>query len=594
MFPTAILHLTEICVRHGLQHVVLSPGSRVAPLAISFVRHPQIKTYTISDERSAGFIGLGMANQFLSEYGQKNTTALSLVALACTSGTAVYNYAPAVAEAFYQQIPLLVLTADRPPEWIDQQDGQAIRQREIFGKHVKASFELPVDATHPDALWHTERIINEALNLLKSEPFAPVHINIPIREPFYPKADEKLIFPKKIRFITSIQAEKVLSKTVWNDLATQWERTERKLIVVGQDYLRPELLKALALLNQDYKIPIVGDIIANLHPAQNAIQTADIFLMNQDEIWRERLRPDLLITFGKSLISKNLKNFLRQYPARQHWHIQPEGTTADTFQSLTQLITVEPAYFFGQLYADLDFKNMLEIDQEGEETDYHRAWQTAQQKAVRHLNTFFSDKSLPFNEMEAVGAVMEQLPEDCLLHLANSMAVRYANFWGFSNHPKATEIEVFANRGTSGIDGCVSTAVGAALANPARLIVLLIGDLSFFYDRNGLWHNYLPANLRIILLNNHGGNIFRMIDGPALQPELEEYFETNQVLDARQTAIDFKLAYDAVENQKSLAEILNDFFQLSEQAKLLEIFTDKVQNAVVFRSFKRKFAEVDL
>ncbi|MCU0447152.1 MAG: 2-succinyl-5-enolpyruvyl-6-hydroxy-3-cyclohexene-1-carboxylic-acid synthase [Microscillaceae bacterium] len=589
MLLQPILNIAEICARQGLRRVVLSPGSRVAHLAIAMVRHPQIETFTITDERSAAFVALGMANQLI-QTAILHAESPTWVALACTSGTAVYNYAPAVAEAFYQQIPLLILTADRPPEWIDQQDGQAIHQRDIFGKHCKASFELPADYTHPDAVWHIQRLVNEAINLMKTAPYGPVHINVPIREPFYPEPTEEVSYDKKVKIIQIIDNQAIIPKPIWNELLADWEDADQKLIVLGQDYAQPELLKALQMLYQDFRVPIVGDVIANAHTLPELIRFHDIFLMSSDPAMKQKLQPDLLITCGKSLISKNLKIFLRNHKPRQHWHIQAAGTPADTFQTLTHHIRTEPTYFFGQLYADLDFQTMLERDEEGEENDYNQRWQSLNQKGAKLIYQFKpDDKSLIFNELHIVGELMQALPNDSILHLANSMSVRYANFFGLH---QVTNIQVFANRGTSGIDGSTATAVGAAMLESDKIVSLLTGDLAFFYDRNGLWHNYLPANLRIILLNNQSGNIFRMIEGPSRQPELAEYFETYHSLNAQNTAQDFNLQYHIAENLAELSVCLRDFFAPATQAKILEIKTDKKVNAEVFNLLKTEAKKI--
>lgn len=584
-FPSIALYLAEISHKHGISHAILSPGSRVAPLAVALARHTHIQTYTFSDERVAGFVGLGIAQTHLHAYLRGEKARLAPVILACTSGTAGYNYAPAVAEAYYQEIPLLILTADRPPEWIDQQDGQTLRQNNLFAPHVKASFQMPVDTSHPDALWHAQRIVNEAITLACSPPYAPVHINVPFREPFYPAENEVLKYPKPIKTITRLAQNPQLSKEQWNDLIEQWERAERKLIVCGQMSLQPRMAKTLGLLWQDYKVPVVTDVIANLNSLSQGISQADLLLMQAGEEVKEKLQPDLLITVGQSVLSKHLKNFLRKYPARKHWHIQEAGLPADTFQSLTHHIPVSPAYFFSQLYSDLDFRNLLEIDDEGEENDYHALWQSLQQKVTKKMHLFSpteKETDSPIVEMMAVREIIAQIPEGAVLQLANSMPVRYANY-AFS--PKAS-VEVRANRGTSGIDGCNSTTVGNALAEPDRLTVLLTGDVAFFYDRNAFWHNYTLPNLRVIVFNNGGGNIFRLIEGPARLPELEEYFETYQKMTAQRTAEDAHFVYLSARTGEELSEHLGTFFQTSDSPKLLEIFTDKRHNAEVWSAFK--------
>ncbi len=587
--------LSQISFQHGLKSIVLSPGSRVAPLAITFHRHPHIKTYTLSDERAAAYTALGMAQQLIAEHIKNNSTLpCPLVGIACTSGTATLNYAPAVAEAFYLQIPLIVFTADRPAEWIDQADNQAIRQTDLYGKHVKASYHIPTDLSHPDTLWYAERTINEALLIAKKPPYGPVHINLPFREPFYPKQDTVFEFPKNPRWIQTIASETNIEKTAWQKLLSDWESYERKLIIVGQGFYDETLLKYLQHLQQDYKVVVVGDIIANTAALAESVQHQDMFLTNQSATFLETLQPDLLITFGKSFLSKSLKAYLKKYPPLVHWQLNEGDYLVDTFQTLTHVIPLKPVHFFAQLFQDLDFKHLLQGEPE-EDAPYFETWQKAERQARKFLYGYSFQKD-SFAEVEVVAKIMEQLPEKAIVHFSNSMPVRYGNLWGVSDYLKDKEKipTFFANRGTSGIDGCLSTAVGAAMASPDSLVVLLIGDLAFFYDRNGLWNNQLPSNLRILLLNNHGGNIFRMIEGPSQQPEFEEYFETNQQLTAANTAKDFGITYHTAHNLETLETALKILFEDTKtpQTQLLEITTDKVKNAEIYQKLKKDYREL--
>lgn len=561
-----LINIAEICAQKGVHEVILSPGSRCAHLTIAFVRHLQITTRSISDERSAAFIALGIA--------QKTGETAGLV---CTSGTAVLNYAPAITEAFFQQIPILIFTADRPAEWIAQQDGQTIYQRDVYGRHIKASYDLPSDYTHPDAIWHINRIVNEAINLSQTEPKGPVHINVPIREPFYPTGGEKIVFDRQIRITNRLKQHQTLSPEQWVELKEVWEASDRKLIIAGQHKLDLELVKVLQSVEEELLVPIVGDIISNMHPIPVGIRHQDIFLARKDEKMLEQLRPDLLITFGQSVISKNLKLFLRQYPPYQHWHIQPAGTVADPFQSLTSILPTEPLYFFRELFN----QNIHQNDDGDVNTNYYTLWQEENRKAGKFIFHFLN--SQPFSEFVAIDTVLDALPENSVLHLANSMAVRYANF--LSINPQKN-VAIFANRGTSGIDGSTSTAVGSALTTN-DIVTLITGDVAFFYDRNALWNNYLPDNLRIILLNNHGGGIFRILDGPNRQPELDEFFATKQPLNARNTAQDAGMEYYHCNDALSLKAGLATFFTRDGKAKILEIETDSTSNTAVFAEYKK-------
>ncbi len=555
----AIFNIAEICARHGVENVVLSPGSRCAPLTLAFVRHPAIQVRTISDERAAAFIGLGMA-----------LTTRRPVALVCTSGTAVLNYGPAIAEAFYQQVPLLVFTADRPAEWIDQLDGQTIRQENVYGAHVKRSFSFPVDTQHPDTSWFAERIISEALLEAQTYPQGPVQVNVPLREPFYPKPGETVLFSKKVKVIHELANTFDLTPAQQAGLQQELKLFNRILVVAGQHPSQPALQAALQTFAQATGAVIVADIISNQHTLTEVIRHHDVFLNGSATYHGPDLQPDLLITFGLSNISKNLKLFLRAFPAREHWHLQPAGLVADPFQSLTRIIRCCPISFFT---ADLAAKA-------GSSSGYQQEWFTQERAAAKYVHEFLSQNT--FNEFTAFARILNFLPANSGLHLANSMAVRYANIIGLRPEQNST---VFANRGTSGIDGCTSTAVGSALSTN-QLTILLTGDLAFFYDRNGLWHNYLPTNLRIIVLNNHAGGIFRLIDGPRQQPELAEYFETHQALDARLTAQEFNLKYHCCENLNKLNESLATFWD--NGAGILEILTQSEQNAAFFETYRKQ------
>ncbi|WP_299700816.1 2-succinyl-5-enolpyruvyl-6-hydroxy-3-cyclohexene-1-carboxylic-acid synthase [uncultured Pontibacter sp.] len=554
-----VVNIAEICARKGVVNVVLSPGSRCAPLTIAFARHPKLTVRTVSDERAAAFIALGMAQ----------TTGRPTV-LVCTSGTAALNYAPAVAEAYFLQVPLLVLTADRPPEWIDQLDGQTIRQQQVYGQHIKRSFDFPVALEHPDAVWHTERMVSEALNEAVAFPPGPVHINVPLREPFYPADGEALQYDEQVKVIEEDHNPYELSQMQALKFEQEMLYYKRVLIVAGQENHDPKLLQSLQTFISSTGAVAVGDIISNTQQLPGVVRHHDAILACPDPEKMQALQPDLLITFGKSIISKSLKLYLRQYKPKAHWHIQPAGQVADTFQSLTRIIRCTPGSFF---------RSMAGCTRE--DSGYIKAWASIEIKAGNFLKEFST--VAPYSELTAISRVLKTLPKQSNLHLANSMAVRYANILALQPQQ---DVQVYANRGTSGIDGSTSTTVGCALSSK-RITTLLTGDMAFFYDRNGLWHNYLSANLRIVIINNHAGGIFRLIEGPKRQPELEEYFETRQQLDARNTALDFGLNYTACQSLEELEQILPAFFAPDAGAGILEIFTNSKSNAAEFAAYKQ-------
>ncbi|NLR94136.1 2-succinyl-5-enolpyruvyl-6-hydroxy-3-cyclohexene-1-carboxylic-acid synthase [Flammeovirga agarivorans] len=538
----------------GVREVVLSPGSRVAPLALAFVRHPHIKTRTVSDERSAAFIALGIAQQTNSP-----------VVIACTSGTAALDYAPAVAEAFYQRIPLIVLTADRPTEWIDQWDGQTIRQQNIFGGHVKKSFQMPVDLTHDEAKWYRRRIGAEALQKALDYPQGPIQINWPLREPFYPEEGEEFVYDSEnAKAVKVIKSETYLDQDTWEEEILPIVQSVKKiLIVAGQGQREDSIVESFNQLN----IPVVSDIISNYGNATSAIIHQDVFLKAE---CIEALQPDVLITFGMSVISKNLKLFLRKNPPKYHIHLQEGGEVPDPFMALSTVVRSTPDAFFDQL-------SELEFDEE-----YLEEWKSADEKVKANRIDFF--ELLTFSELEVVNHLLSELPENSVLHLANSMSVRYANFLGLERD----DVDVYANRGTSGIDGSTSTAIGHAISDPDRTHFLLTGDLAFFYDRNAFWNNYLPKNLKVVLLNNQGGVIFRMIDGPTRQPELEEYFETHQRTSAKFLAEEFQCKYWEANSREEFYFSYDSFLNELENVSIFEVFTDKNISKNTFKAFKRE------
>jgi 2-succinyl-5-enolpyruvyl-6-hydroxy-3-cyclohexene-1-carboxylate synthase len=564
----AILDIAELCALKGITQAILCPGSRCAPLTLAFTQHGDFQVRTISDERSAAFIANGIAQQLQSP-----------VIILCTSGSAAYNFAPAVAEAFFQQTPLIIFTADRPKEWIDQYDGQTIRQENIFGVHVKKSFSLPADYEHPDATWFIHRAINEAINLSVEFPKGPVHINVPLREPLYPAKGEKVTFSKNLKVISIEQSSPVLSKESINALQKKLVSFSKILIVSGQHEFDDALIKDLDKFSTSNQVPIVGDILSNLHSNQNVIRYSDAFLAACEDDVRRSLQPELLITFGKSVISKHTKLFLRKWKPLEHWHLQPAGTPADTFQSLTRVIQCEAKYFFKTLSAEKRGKGFENQKKE----NFLRVWQAEEHRTVLSMTTYFSRPI--YSELALIKEVISNLPPRCNLHLANSMAVRYANFIGIEAGKKG--VHVYANRGTSGIDGCTSTAVGHSLCNEIPNF-LFTGDLAFFYDRNAFWHNYPLPNLHVLLLNNHGGIIFNMIDGPGNVPERDEYFVTKQKLTARHLAAEYNFTHLPIDSIKKMKNSIKDFLIFDAKPKILEMESSQEENKKAFEQFKQQ------
>jgi 2-succinyl-5-enolpyruvyl-6-hydroxy-3-cyclohexene-1-carboxylate synthase len=560
-----IYNSIQICVHHGISHAVICPGSRSAPLTLALARHPSVKTYVINDERSAAFIAMGMARELDQP-----------VALVCTSGSAGYNFAPAVAEAFYQQVPLLVLTADRPMEWIDQWDGQTIRQHELYGKHVKRFFSLPADYEHADSRWFINRTFNQAILETKAHPAGPVHINIPLREPLYPALSDEIVF-SPVRVIHPLSGKSKLSEKDVASVCQLVGQAKKILIVPGQQRYEIELGQTLENFCQTAQAVMLSDVLSNFHEWKG-ITTADHFLGNISTSQKEELQPEILITFGKSVISKQVKLFLRQYPPLQHLHIQTGGDLTDTFQSLTHLITSEVPDFFREVASRLPSQT---------NDSYPTSWMKLQNATQTVLKSFFNQEM--FGELTALAKIVPLFPAHCSIHAANSMSVRYLNMIGLSE--AASGISIWSNRGTSGIDGCTSSTIGHALVSH-QLHFLITGDLAFFYDRNAFWNEYVPDNLRIILLNNHGGVIFSLIDGPAHLPERNSHFVSSQRLNAKSLAAEFQITYCLVTDESSLLTSWQDFSMPSGGAKILEIETNVELSKSLFDRLKQQIKTI--
>lgn len=558
MISQTVFDTSRLLELKGVKHIVLSPGSRNAPLTVSFARNSNLKIYNIVDERSAGFIALGIAQQTKTP-----------VVLCCTSGTSLLNYAPAIAEAYYQQIPLLVISADRPKEWLDQRDGQTINQAGAISNFVKKTYQLPSETISDVDKWNYNRQLNEAVNLSIIGVKGPVHINIPFREPFYPKAGDELRFSENPRIIEPVLAYPKIDFSV---LATEYYQYDKRLILAGQhslDFALNQMLEA----KEDV---VVADVISNLTGSQ-CIRHQDLFLMGIDGVLAESLRPELLITFGKSVISKGLKLFLRKFPPAAHWHFDKAMYHADVFLSMTRLVQSDIQPFLDVLSLQnpipkSDFNIQIR-------NNFYQNWHVENDKISRKLPEVIDQSA--YCEFKVFHQVLKQLPEGIDLHLANSMPVRFANF--IQNLKPVTE--VFCNRGTSGIDGTNGTAVGHSLV-AERPTWLLTGDLSFFYDRNAFFHNYDLSNLKIIVFNNSGGGIFRLIPGPSGLPELEQHFETRHQHSAKFTALEYGFDYFVARDIDAVISGVQNLAKDNKTPKLLEIFTDPKTNSREYFAIK--------
>jgi 2-succinyl-5-enolpyruvyl-6-hydroxy-3-cyclohexene-1-carboxylate synthase len=542
--------LADICIERGVKRIVISAGSRNAPLIITFSRKEEFECYSITDERSAAFFALGMAERSGEPVG-----------LICTSGTALLNYSPAIAEAYYKGIPLIVMSADRPVERIDQGDGQMIRQDGVFYNISKYSCSLPRIEDDED-IWHAKTLLEKAFKEMYAEKRGPVHVNVPLREPLYETEENNSLY----NFTQLYTAEKVLADKEIKDLSDRFNSFEKILIIPAVTGLDKKLSKALALVSELPQVVVLTETINNLNN-KNYFSGVDKFITGIET--GDSFCPDLVITLGDIIISRNIKKFLKNDLIKEHWHVNASGNYIDLFQKITSLVEVNPDY----LFESFDVKPFVG-------SEYKAKWEARKQIIDKRHDEFIENSS--WSDLKAFSVIKEYFPSELDLHLGNSTVVRYAQLFDKYNQPNC-----FCNRGTSGIDGCLSTAVGSSVVSETPTLVIT-GDLSFYYDSNAFWNKYISKKLKIILINNEGGGIFRFIEGPSQHEELTEFFENHQVRNAESIARAYGLDYNYCESEDELRQILPDYFN-EDCASILEIKTPREKNDKILREYFKIF-----
>ena len=542
--------IIEICLAKKVKNIIISPGSRNAPLTLGFVNNPEFNCYSIADERCAAFFALGIAQQ-----SQK------AVAVVCTSGSALLNYYPAFAEAFYSQLPLIVISADRPQTKIDIGDGQTIRQENVFKNHSLYNANLTEEASVENDLK-----INKAINKAIARK-GPVHINAPFEEPLYETVSKLNV---DVTISDFAEVHKKISSDEILKFATIWNVSKNKLILVGVNKPNEIDAKIIELLAKDDSVVVMTETTSNLHHPSflNNIDTIITPFSNQDF---KNAQPDILITFGGMVVSKRIKAFLRKYPPKHHWHIDTLRAY-DTYGCLTKHFKVHPNQFFNQF---LPYTIPIK-------SDYHSTFEKVAILRKRKHQDYL--KSIPFSDFKAFEKIMPSLPKNSMLHLSNSSAIRYAQLFDIN-----TSITVFCNRGTSGIDGSTSTAIGAAVVHNKQT-VLIAGDVGFLYDSNALWNEYVPKNFKIILINNGGGGIFRILPGHEETPVFNKFFETSHCLTAEHLAKMYGFEYSVASDEASLETSLNALYAQNEKPSILEVFTPTRENDKILLQY---FKELD-
>ncbi len=527
-----IADLAPALERIGARHVVIAPGSRNAPLTQLFTSQDSFTCHSIVDERSAGYVALGMSRQT----GEP-------VVLVTTSGTAVLNLSPAVAEAFHQRIPLVVLTADRPRERLPQFDNQVIDQRAPYFNHSKGFFEFPAQVRTSEDL-HTKFLaVEDLLEAALKEPRGPVHVNLPLTEPLYvPLPGAVLSPPKDQNHSRESGQEKADPEDVY---------MERKvLILAGMGRGSEEISAVLEELVDFGQVAVVAENISNLI-SPGFISVPELVLAGADEDELKDLSPDVVIAFGLQVVSKRMRLFVNSLD-KAEVRVIPEECSL-------------PMYF----------RVMRGNSTKKVENLYQKKWLHLQRKVSSEARHYM--ETAPYSNLVAVQRILDRIPEGTVLHLGNSATIRNSQLI-----PSRNGLEYYSNRGTSGIDGSVSSAVGAAMVSSAPHL-LLVGDLSFVYDSNALWNKDFPENLKIVVVNDGGGGIFRLLEGPEHMDFFEDFSVTHHPVSLELLSQSFGRGFLRVTGLDGLDEQLGSLFEVGNRLTVLEVDTTSAENSRIFK-----------
>ena len=568
------------CLKFDLFDVVISPGSRNVPLAIGFASNKKFKCYSIVDERSAAFFALG-----LSQKSKKPTI------LICTSGSALLNYYPAVAEAYYSEIPLIILSADRPEYKINIGDGQTINQSNVFEKNILYSNSLKQDCSHAteeiiksnlqkivnvkadfskieklqkSIQKNNEEIIEIAFNLSINK-MQPVHLNVPMEEPLYEFNDSPSISVKVKK-----KTEKRLSLTDLDNFYKAINKASKIMILIGVSDGNILSKKSIQKINSCSSIIVMKEHTSNVFN-ESFISNIDRLIgpielqSNSDSLFDE-LSPEIVISLGGMIVSKKIKSFLRNYKPRKHFHIG-NNISKDSFYSGVEHINTTANKFFEN------------IDLNKSDSKYFEKWNQLDYSKLDLHNRYM--KVINFSDLKVFEILTNWIPKKYNIQVANSTPIRYFQLFDLKNKNM-----MFANRGTSGIDGSTSTAIGSSVQNDSP-VLLVTGDLSFFYDVNALWNNHIPKNFRIIIINNSGGGIFKILPGFKENNLFSEFIETQHNLSARLIAKMFNFNYTRVSTKFGLNLYLRTFFKNSKKPKILEIKTSSVKSTKILKEYFR-------
>lgn len=538
--------LTSLLLEYGVSDAVVCPGSRNAPIVHNLSVCEAIRCRPVTDERSAAFYALGLA------IATRRPTVVCV-----TSGSALLNVMPAVAEAAYQHVPLVVISADRPQQWIDQLDGQTIPQSDALGRFVRKAVQLP-EPHNDEERWLCRRLVNEAMHLATCRQGAPVHINVPISEPLFEFDTEQL--PQLSRFNN---IKRAAIKDASMDMPEAFHDATRPMIVIGQLAHGTISHETIRSLSEKYVVmsePLSNPSYMTIH-FDEAIRyiVSNNSSINDDEDDKTAYYPDYVIYVGDTLVSKPARRFLRNAKAPSCLITPDAADIHDPLMTLTDIVECDTDSINALL------ASLCDAPDTDERCRFHDRWQSFLDAYAAHADAYAPE----YSQMATVKYFEEQLADldiDICVHYANSSAVRLACI--YAQH------YVWCNRGVNGIEGSLSTAAGFSLATH-DMTVCVIGDLSFFYDQNALWNSNLRGNLRIILLNNRGGGIFRQLPGLSDSPAADDLVMASHENTAQGICTQNDVGYMSAKNMDEMQiGVVTLLTRESERPMLLEVFTD--------------------
>ncbi|KGX86747.1 2-succinyl-5-enolpyruvyl-6-hydroxy-3-cyclohexene-1-carboxylic-acid synthase [Pontibacillus litoralis] len=542
-------------VKGEMTDVVISPGSRSTPLAMMFAEHSRIQHWVHMDERSAGFFALGLAKS-----QQKP------VALVCTSGTAAANYYPAVVEAYYSRVPLLVLTADRPHELRDVGAPQAIDQMDMFRNYVKWFQEMALPEDSSTMLQYVRSVAARAYHTAKEGNAGPVHLNFPFREPLLPDFSLDNVWGEEgyTSHHSLSSGKRTLDKWQLQQLKEQLSHYKKGLIVCGPQ-MNHRLIEPIVQLARHMQLPILADPLSQLrsglHDKDLIIESYDAILKN--EAIRVKWKPDFIIRFGAMPVSKPFTLMLKSNPNITQFIVEDVEGYREPNRNQAQFIYADGSELCNQL---VEHAHTWNFDKK-----WLSMWQRANE--ITKACLIEDQHAKPLMEGHVITNLMENAPEESAVFIGNSMPVRDLDTF-FMTTPK--QIEVYANRGANGIDGLISTALGVAASG--KQVTLILGDLSFYHDLNGLlMAKQYQMDIRIIVINNEGGGIFSFLPQANHPNHFEVLFGTPLHLDFEKVVHMYGGNFTSVDNWNDFSEVVDTSFR-QHALNVIEVNTDRQTN----------------